>query len=105
MTKILVFQAKKIITMNASNPYATHVAIQDGRILGAGTLDEMAMYGAYDLNDSFADKILTPGFVEGHAHAMEGGVWDYHMSDIWTDMTLRVIAWKALSAWLMLLIF
>ena len=76
MTKILVFQAKKIITMNASNPYATHVAIQDGRILGAGTLDEMAMYGAYDLNDSFADKILTPGFVEGHAHAMEGGVWD-----------------------------
>ena len=77
MTKILVFQAKKIITMNASNPYATHVAIQDGRILGAGTLDEMAMYGAYDLNDSFADKILTPGFVEGHAHAMEGGVWDH----------------------------
>ena len=77
MTKILVFQAKKIITMNASNPYATHVAVQDGRILGAGTLDEMAMYGAYDLNDSFADKILTPGFVEGHAHAMEGGVWDH----------------------------
>ena len=77
MTKISVFQAKKIITMNASNPYATHVAVQGGRILGAGSLEEMATFGDYELCDDFADKILTPGFVEGHAHAMEGGVWDH----------------------------
>lgn len=76
MTKTTVFEAKKIITMNASNPVATHVAIRDGRILGAGSLDQMAMFGDYDLNQDFADKILTPGFVEGHSHAMEGGVWD-----------------------------
>ena len=77
MTNIRVLEAKKIITMNASNPYATHVAMRDGRILGAGSLDEMAMFGDYELCSDFADKILTPGFVEGHAHAMEGGVWNH----------------------------
>ena len=77
MTNIRVLEAKKIITMNTSNPYATHVAMRDGRILGAGSLDEMAMFGDYELCSDFADKILTPGFVEGHAHAMEGGVWNH----------------------------
>ena len=24
----------------------------------------------------FADKVLTPGFVQSHAHALEGGVMD-----------------------------
>ena len=76
MAKNIVFAAKKIITMNASNPTATHVAVRDGRILGAGSLEEVASFGDYELNSDFADKILTPGFVEGHAHAMEGGVWD-----------------------------
>lgn len=76
MIKTVVFEAKNIITMNQSNPVTTHVAIRDGRILGAGSLDQMAMFGDYELNTDFADKILTPGFVEGHAHAMEGGVWD-----------------------------
>jgi predicted amidohydrolase YtcJ len=31
-----IFQARKIITMNPSRPLATHVAVRDGRILGAG---------------------------------------------------------------------
>src|SRR3546814_7726113 len=25
----------------------------------------------------FADKVLMPGFVEGHSHIMEGGIWPY----------------------------
>lgn len=77
MSDCVVFEAKKILTMNASNPTATHVAVRDGRILGAGSLADMATYGTYDLNTDFADKVLTPGFVEGHAHAMEGGVWKH----------------------------
>ena len=35
-----IYQAKKIITMNPARPHATHVAVRDGRILGAGTLQE-----------------------------------------------------------------
>jgi predicted amidohydrolase YtcJ len=77
MSQTTVFAAKDIITMNPSRPRATHVAVRDGRILAAGNLDEMSGWGPYELNDEFAGHVLTPGFVEGHAHAMEGGIWDY----------------------------
>ena len=77
MTKTTVFKAKHIITMNPSRPAATHVAVRGGRILAAGSEDEMNGWGPFELNDDFADMVLTPGFVEGHAHAMEGGIWDY----------------------------
>jgi len=33
-----IYRARKIITMNPSRPVATHVAVKDGRILGAGSL-------------------------------------------------------------------
>ena len=77
MTETNVFSARDIITMNASRPHATHVAVRDGRILGAGSLEDMEQWAPYTLIDDFADKILMPGFVEGHAHAMEGGIWDF----------------------------
>jgi predicted amidohydrolase YtcJ len=77
MTETNVFSAHDIITMNASRPHATHVAVRDGRILGAGSLEDMEQWAPYTLIDDFADKILVPGFVEGHAHAMEGGIWDF----------------------------
>lgn len=69
---ITVYSARRIITMNPSNPYATHVAVRDGLILGAGSLAELAPWGEYELDDTFADQIITPGFVEAHAHIMEG---------------------------------
>ena len=77
MTETNVFSARDVITMNASRPHATHVAVRDGRILGAGSLEDMEQWAPYTLIDDFADKILVPGFVEGHAHAMEGGIWDF----------------------------
>ena len=75
MSQITVFKAKKIITMNRSRPEATHVAVREGRILGAGTLEEMATWGDHKVDDRFAGKVLMPGFVEGHAHTMEGSLW------------------------------
>ena len=75
MSKNTIFIAKKIITMNPSRPEATHVAVREGRILGAGSLEELTAWGDYTLDESFADKVLMPGFVEGHAHSMEGSLW------------------------------
>ncbi len=75
MPDITIYSAKKIITMNPSRPEASHVAVRDGRILGAGTLEEMATWGEHTLDTRFADKVILPGFVEGHAHAMEGSLW------------------------------
>ncbi|RTL67350.1 MAG: amidohydrolase [Hyphomicrobiales bacterium] len=72
-----IFRAKRIITMNPSRPEATHVAVRDGRILGAGALPELEGWGPYDLDERLADKVLTPGFVEGHSHASEGAMWRF----------------------------
>lgn len=75
MSDITIYSARKIITMNPSRPQATHVAVREGRILGAGSLAELATWGEHKLDDRFADKVLMPGFVEGHAHTMEGSLW------------------------------
>jgi len=75
--KTTIFPARKIITMNPSRPLATHVAVRDGRILGAGALDELAGWGPYTLDDRLANKVLMPGLVEGHSHLMEGAFWRF----------------------------
>jgi predicted amidohydrolase YtcJ len=72
-----IYQARKIVTMNPSRPLATHVAVRDGRILGAGSLEELAGWGAYELDTTFADKVLMPGLVEGHSHVSEGVNWRF----------------------------
>ena len=74
---ITVFSAKKIITMNPARPNTTHVAIRDGRVLGSGSLEELAGWGEYVLDETFKDKVIMPGLVEGHSHAMEGTLWKY----------------------------
>ena len=75
MSSTTIFSAKKIITMNSSRPEASHVAVRDGLILGTGSLEELATWGEYTLDARFVDKVLMPGFVEGHAHTMEGSLW------------------------------
>ena len=75
MSAITIFSARRIMTMNPARPFATHVAVRDGRILAAGSLDELGTFSGAVLDDRFADKILLPGFVEGHAHVMEGTLW------------------------------
>ena len=72
-----IYSARKIITMNASHPSATHVAVRDGRILGVGSIDELKGWGPHQLDDRFADKVLMPGLVEAHAHLMAGALWRY----------------------------
>jgi len=68
-----VYHARRILTMDAARPEATHVAIADGRIIAVGGDELTQQYGVAD--QLFADAILTPGFVEGHAHSMEGIIW------------------------------
>jgi len=74
---ITIYRAKRILTMNPGQPEATHVAVREGRVLGAGTLDALVGWGEHRLDDRFADKVLMPGLVEGHSHLLEGVVWAY----------------------------
>jgi len=70
-----VYQARRIITMHDAEPQATHVAIADGRIVAIGGAEVAREHGDNTVSDLFADAILVPGFVEGHAHSMEGMIW------------------------------
>ena len=71
-----IYQAATILTMNPDRPRATHIAVRDGHILAVGAGEDMPDGGMIDRQ--FADKVLMPGFVEGHSHIMEGLFWDYH---------------------------
>ena len=71
-----IYRARKILTMNPRRPEATHVAVRDGRVLGAGALEDLAGWGDHVLDDRFADKVIVPGFVEGHCHSWEGAAWE-----------------------------
>ena len=72
---ITVFSARKIITMDAAVDEATHVAVRDGIIIEVGDLDDCAAWGPYTLDKRFDDGVLMPGFIESHAHLLEGLLW------------------------------
>ncbi len=77
MSDITVFRARKIVTMDPNCPEATHVAVQNGHILSVGGADCGDQWGDVTHDDSLADTVLLPGFVEGHAHMMAGAIWQY----------------------------
>lgn len=77
MNMTTIYSAKRIITMNPSQPEATHIAVRDGRILAVGTQDSMQDFKGAHYDARFANDTLLPGFVEGHSHALEGALWNY----------------------------
>ena len=68
---ITVYTAKKIYTMNPGQPEAEAIAILDGKILSVGTVEEMQPWLSrynHRIDDTLADKIVLPGFIEPHTH-------------------------------------
>ena len=73
-----LFIARRVHTMDPDRPVADRVLVSpDGRILAVGCGDDLADWGEYDRDERFADAVLMPGLVEGHAHLMEGAVWQH----------------------------
>ena len=93
-----IYPARKIVTMNPARPHATHVAVREGRILGAGALEELAGWGNYRLDDRFAGKVLMPGLVEGHSHVMEGSLWAYVYCGFFDRMDPEGRVWPGLKS-------
>lgn len=76
MQSPIIFPAKQIHTMERI-PTASAIAVADGRILALGETDDLiAAYGG-TVDSTLADKVLLPGFVEAHCHAIEGGFWNF----------------------------
>lgn len=71
-TTTTIFRARRIVTMDPSQPVVEAVAVRDGRILAAGSFEECASWGPHELDDRFDDHVLVPGMIEAHAHSLEG---------------------------------
>ena len=69
--EISVFVAKKIVTLNPSQPEATAVAIRDGRFLSVGTLESLEPWlrgNAHRIDRRFEKRVLLPGLIDNHLH-------------------------------------
>ncbi|WP_040494947.1 amidohydrolase [Ilumatobacter nonamiensis] len=72
MADTTVYTARRIVTLDPSQAIVEAVAVRDGRILAAGSLDECMSWGPHDIDERFADLVLVPGMIEAHAHSFEG---------------------------------
>ncbi len=74
---IVIFNAKKIITMERTNPEATAVAVLGKQIVSVGSLDEVKKAlgdTPYRVDNTFASKIVLPGFIDQHLHPLLGAL-------------------------------
>jgi predicted amidohydrolase YtcJ len=64
--------------MDAGRPIAEAIAVKDGRIVSVGTLESMRPWlerKPYEIDDSFRDKVIFPGFIDPHTHFRMSGVY------------------------------
>ncbi len=74
-TTTTIYRARRVITMNPAQPDAEAVAVRGDRILAVGSVAELQGWTDEPVDERFADKVLTPGFIEAHSHVMAGGMW------------------------------
>lgn len=67
-----IYPARTIVTMDPTQPDVEAIAVREGRILAAGSLQECKSWGAHRVDDRFADHVIVPGMIEAHAHSLEG---------------------------------
>ena len=78
MDRLKVFTAAKIRTMDPGRPEASAVAVSGGRIVSVGTLETMEPWlrrSAHEIDDTFADRVLMPGFIDPHTHLRLSGTY------------------------------
>lgn len=78
MNRLKVFTAAAIRTMDPGRPLANAVAVSDGRIVSVGTLESMQPWLRrlpHDIDDSFASRVLMPGFIDPHTHLRLSGTY------------------------------
>ncbi|MDX2037747.1 MAG: amidohydrolase [Isosphaeraceae bacterium] len=71
LPKVTIFTAKEILTLDPARPSVQAVAIVGDRILAAGSLQELKSAAGdqqYKIDETFADKVIVPGFIAQHDH-------------------------------------
>ncbi|NSL54920.1 amidohydrolase [Uliginosibacterium aquaticum] len=75
--EIVIYPAKRVITMEKKQPEAAAVAVSGKRILAVGTVEELKRQAgtrSVRVDESFKDKIIMPGFLDQHLHPVLGAL-------------------------------
>ena len=71
MSDLIVYTARKIHTMEPSQPVGQAIAVRDGAILEIGTLESLKPWlerYPHKIDTTFEEKIILPGFIDPHLH-------------------------------------
>lgn len=94
-----VYPARRILTMSPRAPEADAIAIRAGRVLAVGSLEDvLAWSDGGHVDRRFEDCVLMPGLVEGHAHTLEGGFWDYPYVGYYDRVAPDGVLWGGLTS-------
>ncbi len=74
---VTIHTARLVRTMDPARPTAEAVAVVDDRIRAVGSLAELSSLPNATVDETFADDVLFPGFVEAHTHPFGGALWDH----------------------------
>lgn len=71
MSKITVYVARRVRTMDPGRPLAQAVAVMDGKVVSTGTLESMQPWLSrheHVIDHTLKDKVILPGLIDPHTH-------------------------------------
>lgn len=82
----IIFHNGRIHTLNPKQPYATAVAIKEGKFWAVGTDDEILENYQAPKIINLHNKTVIPGLNDSHLHVIRGGL-NYNMELRWDGIT------------------
>lgn len=71
MSRVTVYTARRVRTMDPGRPLAQAVAVMDGRVLSTGTLESMQPWLSrheHVVDRTLQHKVILPGLIDPHTH-------------------------------------
>lgn len=75
--RVTIYRAKEIVTLDPNKPSATAVAVLGERVLAVGSVDELKSAAGgrpYAIDETFSEKVITPGLIAQHDHPLLTGL-------------------------------
>lgn len=72
-----IYVAREVVTLDPDKPSAGAVAVVGDRILAVGSLKDLKAAAGeqpYEVDETFADKVIVPGFIAQHDHPLLSGL-------------------------------